>query len=106
MTDTVAKPSGADQTAMRSIADAMRDAATARSEHADKVKPTASEAGPKALELISQMFYTSSYVLVYGVVYAAVFIAQSLPQEKSVMRGLHDGGLARLTISTRAERFG
>ena len=106
MTNEIAKTSEADEAAMRSIADAMRDAAATASEHTAQVKQAASEAGPKALETISQMFYTSSYVLAYGVVYAAVFIAQSLPQEKSVMRGLHDGGLARLTISTRAERFG
>jgi len=94
MTDAVAKPGGADEAVMHSIADAMKDAATAPSEHADKVKPTASEAGTKALETISQMFYTSSYVLAYGVVYAAVFIAQSLPQENSVIRGFRDGGQA------------
>jgi hypothetical protein len=28
----------------------------------------------------------------YGVVYAAVFIAQSLPQENPIMQGFRDGG--------------
>ena len=94
MTDVMAKTSEADEAAMHSIAEAMRDAATKAPEHAAKVQKSASEAGPKALETISQMFYTGSYVLAYGVVYAAVFVAQSLPQDNSVMRGLRDGGEA------------
>jgi hypothetical protein len=84
----------ADEAAMRSVADAMRDAATMASEHATKVKQSASEAGPKALEAISHAVYTSTYVLACGVVYATVFIAQSLPQENPVMSGLRDGGRA------------
>ena len=79
---------------MRSIADAMRDAAATASEHTAQVKQAASEAGPKALETISQMFYTGSYVLAYGVVYATVFVAQSLPQENPIIRGFRDGGKA------------
>ena len=31
------------------------------------------------------MIYSGSYALAYGVVYAAVFVAQSLPQENPVM---------------------
>jgi hypothetical protein len=74
----------------------MRDAATTASEHAARVKQSASEAGPKALEAISHAVYTGSYVLAYGVVYAAVFIAQSLPQENPVMHGFRDGGQAAM----------
>ena len=94
MTDAVAKTSDADEDAMRSIAHAMRDAASAAPEHAAKVQRSASEAGPKALETLSQMFYTGSYVLAYGIVYATVFVAQSLPEENPIMRGFGDGGLA------------
>ena len=94
MTDATAKTSEADEAAMHTIAEAMRDAAAKAPEHTAKVHRSASEAGPKALETISQMFYTGSYVLAYGVVYATVFVAQSLPQENSVMRGLRDGGQA------------
>jgi hypothetical protein len=86
----------ADESAMRSVAEAMRDAATTASEHAVKVKQSASEAGPKALETISRMVYTGSYVLAYGVVYATVFIAQSLPQENPVMHGFREGGQAAM----------
>ena len=94
MTDEIAKTAEADETAMRSIADAMREAAATASEHGTQVKQAASEAGPKALETVSQMFYTGSYVLAYGVVYATVFLAQWLPQENSIMSGFCDGGQA------------
>ena len=49
---------------MHSVSEAMREAATTASEHASghaaKVTQSASEAGPKALETISRMVYTSS----------------------------------------------
>src|SRR5262249_17757007 len=94
MTDAAAKTSDADEAAMRSVADAMRDAASRAPEHAAKVQQSASEAGPKALETISQMFYTGSYVLAYGIGFATVFVAQSLPEENPIMRGFRDGGQA------------
>jgi hypothetical protein len=60
MTDAIAKTITADETAMHSVAEAIRDAATTASEHASehaatKVKRSASEAGPKALETISRI---------------------------------------------------
>ena len=97
MTDAVDKTDGAGEVAtMRSIADAVRDAAATASEHAAQVKQSASEAGPKALEAISRMLYTASYVLAYGVVYGTVFVARSLPQENSLMHGFRDGGQAAM----------
>ena len=94
MTEVVGGTAGADEAAMQSIAAAMRDAAATASEDAGRERQPANEAGPKALEAISRMVYTGSYVLAYGVVYAAVFVAHSLPQENPVMRGLRDGGKA------------
>ena len=94
MTDVVTKTaSDADEAAMRSIAGAMRDAATTTSQHPAQGTQVASAPGPKALETISQMFYTASYVLAYGVVYATVFVAQSLPQENSVMGHVRQAGV-------------
>jgi hypothetical protein len=59
MTDEIAKTITADETAMHSVVEAMRDAATTTSEHASehaaKVKRSASEAGLKALETISRI---------------------------------------------------
>jgi hypothetical protein len=85
-----------EEAALRAVAAAMRDAAATASEHAAKVRESANEAGATALGSISRMVYTGSYVLAYGVVYATVFVARSLPQENSVMRGLRDGGKAAL----------
>ena len=79
------------------VAAAMRDASATASEHAAKVKESANEAGASALESISRMVYTGSYVLAYGVVYATVFAARSLPQENAVMRGFRDGGRAAMS---------
>ena len=45
------------------------------------------EVGSDMMQTVSQMIYSGSYALGYGVVYAAVFIAQSLPQDNSAMHG-------------------
>ena len=43
------------------------------------------------------MVYTGSYVLAYGVVYATVFVARSLPQENAAMQGFRDGRRAAIS---------
>jgi hypothetical protein len=87
----------AHEPATKSASAATRDGVRAVSEHAAaKVEDTASEAGSNALQTISRMIYTGSYALAYGVVYATVFIAQSLPQENPIMHGLRDGGRAAM----------
>jgi hypothetical protein len=60
------------------------------------MKETAAQTGPDMLQTISRMIYSGSYALAYGVVYATVFVAQSLPQDNPVMHGLSDGGRAAL----------
>ena len=77
-----------------SVGNAVRDAAATASEHAARVRQSASDAGYE--QTLSRLLYTGSYVLAYGVVYAAVFVAQSLPQENPVMNGFRDGGRAAL----------
>jgi len=47
VTDEIAKTSEADETAMRSIAGAISEAATTASEHRTQVKQAAGEAGPQ-----------------------------------------------------------
>ena len=91
---TAAKTASDNDTAMQSVAAAMRDAASTATEHAAQVKQSAGEIGSGALESMSRMTYTGSYFLAYGITYAAVFIAQSLPQENPVMQGFRDGGRA------------
>jgi hypothetical protein len=98
MENAAAAPNQSDlgEVAMQSVASAMRDAAKTATEHAAIVKQSASEAGPKALETLSRMTYSGSYALAYGLVYATVFVAQSLPQDNPIMRGLADGGRAAM----------
>ena len=55
-------------------------------------KETAAEAGSDMLQTISGMIYSGSYALVY----AAVFVGQSLPKENPVMNGFRDGGRAAI----------
>jgi hypothetical protein len=96
---TAAKTATDDEAAMHSVAAAMRDAAATASDHAAQVKQSAGEIGSNALHSLSRMTYTGytgSYILAYGVVYAAVFIAQSLPQENPIMHGFRDGGRAAM----------
>jgi hypothetical protein len=85
-----------EEAAMQAVAAAMRDAAATASQHAAKVKESTSEVGTSALESISRMVYTGSYVLAYGAVYTTVFVARSLPQENPIMRGFRDGGQAAM----------
>ena len=93
---TAAQATTGEEAAMQAVAAAMRDAAATASEHVAKVKESTSDAGISALESISRMVYTGSYVLAYGAVYATVFVARSLPQENPIMRGFYDGGRAAL----------
>jgi hypothetical protein len=93
---TAVKTATGDEAAMHSVAAAMRDAAATATDHAAQVKQTAGEIGSSALHSMSRMTYTGSYILAYGVVYAAVFIAQSLPQENPIMHGFRDGGRAAM----------
>ena len=94
--EAAAQTTTEEQAALQAVAAAMRDAAATASDHAAKVKESANEAGTAALESISRMVYTGSYVLAYGVVYATVFVARSLPQRNPIMRGFHDGGQAAM----------
>jgi hypothetical protein len=83
------------EVAMRSIS-ATQDAAEMRPAHETKVEQSAGQAGPKALDTISHVTYSGSYALAYGIVYATMFIVQSLPQNNAIMNGLYDGGRAAM----------
>jgi len=84
----------ADESVMQSVADAMRDAATTASDHAERVKASFSGAGPRALRSLSRATYTGAYVISYGLTYGAVFAVSSLPQNNPLMHGFRDGGAA------------
>jgi hypothetical protein len=91
VTTTTARESGT-----RSASPTSKDAARTPSEHAAPTAETAAEAGSDMLQTISRMIYSGSYALAYGVVYATVLVAQSLPQENPVMHGFRDGGQAAM----------
>jgi hypothetical protein len=93
--ETAATETGSDSV-LRSVGRATRDAAATASQHAARIRQSASAAGYDPVQTISRLLYTGSYVLSYGLVYAAVFAAQSLPQENPMMRGFRDGGRAAL----------
>jgi hypothetical protein len=88
---TAAKVTTPDE-AMRAVAAAMQDAATTASEDRAEGGPPADAGASDPMQWLSRMTYTGSYALSYGLVYAAVFIAQSLPHENAVMRAFRDGG--------------
>jgi hypothetical protein len=67
------------------------DESASRSSPTTLVEQAAAETGSDMLQTISGMIYSGSCALAYGIAYAAVFVAQSLPQENPVMRGLRDG---------------
>jgi hypothetical protein len=47
-----------------------------------------------AMQSLSKLAYSSAYFCSYGVTYAAVFLANTLPSENAVMRGFADGARA------------
>ena len=60
---TATKATTTDEAAMQSVAAAMRDAATTASENSAENEPSAGGAGFDAMQWLSRMTYTGSYVL-------------------------------------------
>ena len=92
--DMGAHAEGADEHETKSIADAIREASKVAADNAAAATNSIVAAGPGALGALSRFGYNSAYVISYGVVYVAVFVAKSLPQENPVMYGLRDGARA------------
>ena len=67
------------EAATKSADEDTRDGARTVSKRAAKAQDMVSEAEYSTLQTMSRMVYTGSYALAYGVVYAVVFVAQSLP---------------------------
>jgi hypothetical protein len=98
VTDATPETTASDESAIGSVAEALRGAAATASDqaaqHAAKVRQSASDAGITGS--ISRLTYTGAYALAYGAVYATVFVARSLPQENPLMHGFRDGGKAAM----------
>lgn len=81
-----------------SVADALREAIHSADEGAakSKAKDQPKASAPDVMHSLSRFAYTGSYMVAYGVVYASVFVAKSLPQDNPVMEGFIDGGKAAI----------
>lgn len=86
---------------LRSISDAMRDAIHTASEDATKARERIRDAGVG--QSLSRFAYTSSYMVSYGIVYATVFVAKSIPQDNPIVEGFIDGGRAALEALNEAK---
>ena len=84
--------------ATRSTPAASKDVAGKAPEHAAPAEAPETD----MLQTLSRMIYSGSYALAFGVVYAAVFVAQSLPQDNPVMHGFGDGGGAAMDELSRS----
>jgi hypothetical protein len=71
---------------------AVRDAVDSAARHATAVKNTINETG--IIPSVSRLTYNGAYAISFGIVYAAVFVTQFLPQDNPVMRGFSDGAQA------------
>jgi hypothetical protein len=80
----------------RSTSATARETTGAGVEAGAPVAEAAAGGSSDMLQTMSRLIYSGSYALAYGVVYATVFIAQSLPQENPVMHGFRDGGRAAM----------
>lgn len=58
------------------------------------VTETAGQFGIHPLRSCSRLTYATCYRVAYGVVYATVFLAKSIPQNNPIVQGLVDGGRA------------
>jgi hypothetical protein len=88
--------SAAREPSTRSASSISKSTGGTASEPTIPTEEAVAEAGSDMLQTLSRMIYTGSYALAYGVVYAAVFISQSLPRENPVMHGFRDGGRAAM----------
>lgn len=86
-----------------SVADAMRDAVHSATEDATRAREKLRQAGPDVMRSASRLTYTSCYMLSYGVVYATVFLAKSIPQDNPVVEGFIDGGRAAIDAVNEAK---
>lgn len=100
---TLEDPPAAGSDPFDSVADAMRDAAQAAAEDATRAREKLAGLGPEVVRTASRFTYTSCYMVSYGVVYASVFLAKSIPQDNPVVAGFIDGGRAAIDAVNEAK---
>lgn len=87
---------------LKTAADAFRDAAKQAGDDAAKMKERIRQVGPDVAHSASRFAYTTSYMISYGLVYATVFIAKSLP-DNPIVDGFVDGGRAAIDAVNEAK---
>lgn len=99
MQATTANEAGIEEV-LGSIGQAARDAASSAAAHATadaaRVKDAIEQAGPKAMQTLTNLSYSTGYVSAYGVVYASVFLARLVPTDNAFVRGCKAGTDAAL----------
>jgi hypothetical protein len=83
-----------DDQVMDSVAKAVQDASKSAAQHAAAVKGAINDTG--IIQTVSRFTYTGAYAVSFGIVYAAVFVTQFLPQDNPVMHGFSDGAQAAM----------
>ena len=83
-----------DDQVMDSVARAVQDASKSAAQHATAVKDAIAETG--VIQTVSRFTYSGAYAISFGIVYAAVFVTQFLPQDNAVMHGFSDGAQAAM----------
>jgi len=83
-----------DDQVMDSVAEAVRDASKVAAEHATAAKNAI--AGTDLIRSVSRITYTGAYAVSFGIVYAAVFVTQLVPQDNPLMHGFSDGARAAM----------
>jgi hypothetical protein len=86
---------------LKSVADAMEAAVLAAKDGASQARESVANAFPEAGNMLARLAYNTSYAISYGLVFPAVFVAKSVPQNNALIHGLADG--ARAAIDTVSE---
>ena len=76
---------------LKTVADALDTAVKAAKDRTADAKASAERAFPGAGRFLSRFVYTTSYIFSYGVVFPAVLIARSVPEDNPVVQGFVDG---------------
>jgi hypothetical protein len=84
----------ADSDPLKVVADAMDAAVKAAKDGVEEARATVAEAVPAASDTLSRMAYKSSYAISYGVVFASLFVARSIPKNNAIVNGFIDGAQA------------
>jgi hypothetical protein len=79
---------------LKTVADALDVAVKSAKDGAADAKASAGKMLPTASRFAARFVYTTSYTLSYGVVFPAILIAKSMPENNAVVHGFVDGAKA------------